>query len=278
MTTSFIFLLSAALPMSMAIYRHRTSHQWLLLISTALYFLFCIIAFGRLIEMIPTQSIEEIANQHGFDCNSLPISIAALISLAQITTIIFNQFCTYWIWRGYGFWSWFLFCVGIFFLAGGFAAIAIGVNPILVWFGACCGIMAMAGWVLGLSYIEFCVIGNIWLPALAIIASSLSMMVSIRKNGMILKAICWGYGFVQIIAMLILLSHYWGSMDHAFYLCVHDLRSLAHTFHTTYEIVNLIVYFPLFILPLLINLFISHRFKSFAKKRANCDKLLLITS
>lgn len=261
MAISIIFLLNSALPLGMAIYRHSTSSKWLLLISTSLYFLFCAVAFGRLTGIIPTLSIEEIVDQHGFDRSSLPVSIAALIELAEITTIIFNACCAFWIWRGYGFWSWFLTCVVVFFIAGGLAAMVIGVNPILVWFGACCGIMAMAGWVLGLSYIEFCVIGNIWLPALAIIASAAWMMASVRKTKLVIRTMCWIYGLAQIFAMVILLFHYWGGMDHAFYLCVRDLRNLAAIFHTTYEIVNIIVYFPLFLLPLLINLLLTRTLK-----------------
>lgn len=257
MLISVLFVISAALPLLMAIFRHKASSV-LLLASTTIYFLICAIASGRLSGIIPTQSIAEIVNQHGFDPNSLFMPIDTGIELAQIVIVIFNIFCTFWIWHGYGFWSWFLTCIGIFFIVGGFAGIVLQVNPIYIWFGACCGIMLIVGWVLGLSYIEFCVIGNIWLPALTIIASAISMMVNVKKSPWILKSGCYIFGILQIVAMLLLLLHYWGSMDCAFYLCVRDLRNLASHFHTTYEIVNIIVYFPLFILPLLVNLSLPH--------------------
>lgn len=253
-----IFVVSAGLPLAVVAWRQKSSPRWMLLISTVLYFAFCALATARLCGIVPTQSIEQIVHQQGFDPRSVPVSVGALVHSGLIALIGLNLLSAFWIWRGLGFWSWFLTCVVIFFVVGGVVGIVLGLSPIYVWFGVCCGIMAMVGWVLGFSYIEFCVIGNIWLHALAIIASAIYMMAKVRNRQLLFKTLCFCWGIGQIAVMLILLFHYWGSMDYAFYLCVHDLRTLAATCHTTYQIINIIVYFPLFILPLQINLAISH--------------------
>lgn len=245
----FIFLLSATLPLAMAIYRNKNSQKRLLLATTTLYLVFSAVAFGRLVGVLPTINIGPIVeDQTVFDLYS------PLIQLALLATVVFNIFCTWWIWRGFGFWRWFITCVCLYFIFGGLGGIMFGINPIMVWFGGCCAIMALTGWVLGLTYVEACVIGNIWAPALAIIASAICMMINVRNITWKFKTICYIFGSLQIFIMLILLLRYWGSMDFAFDLCIQDLRALASFFHTTYEIINIIVYFPLFIFPLLINL------------------------
>lgn len=109
--------------------------------------------------------------------------------------------------------------------------------------------MAIVGWVLGLTYVEFCVIGNIWIPCAAIIGTALFLIyasfgclklrpgsIRILTVGTILFAV------LQIVMSILLLYHYAGTMHDAFFRCVHDLRYLAAIAHTSYEAVNIFLW------------------------------------
>ena len=54
-----------------------------------------------------------------------------------------------------------------------------------------------------------------------------------------------------------MLKHYHLPFDYAFDLCVEDLNWVAKKWHTTYQMVNIIIFVVLYLLLLGLNLYIS---------------------
>ena len=73
---------------------------------------------------------------------------------------------------------------------------------------------------------------------------------SFSVSWLVLDIILACYGLVYVYAFLKMLQHYHLPFNDAFDLCVHDLQWLAIKWHTTYQIVNLLI-FVLFYLILL---------------------------
>lgn len=210
-----------------------------------LYAAFCFVAYGKMAGLIPTVSIPEIVRQKGFDPGVLPISIESIIQCGFLMGIFMNVVTSVWIFLRRGFWGWCLLMTAIFCVGGIVSGPLVGVSPVISLFGLCCGAMAVVGWVFGLTYVEFCVIGNIWVPCLGIIAASVYLICGCVKGFgrhpvIALSGII--FGIVEIVGMVALLWHYRGSMNEAFYTCVRDLRYIAALAGTTYEVVNLVIY------------------------------------
>ncbi|MDE6022516.1 MAG: hypothetical protein K2G13_03335, partial [Muribaculaceae bacterium] len=189
--------------------------------------------------------IPEIVGQKGFDPGVLPISIESIIRCGFLMGIFMNIVTSLWIFLRRGFWGWCLIMTSIFCVGGIVSGPLVGVTPVISLFGLCCGAMAMVGWVFGLTYVEFCVIGNIWLPCLGIIATSIYLGYGcVRGFGRHTIIAVSGITFAtaEIAGMLALLWHYRGSMNEAFYTCVRDLKYIAALAGTTYEVVNLVIY------------------------------------
>ena len=129
--------------------------------------------------------------------------------------------------------------------------------------------MRSLGNALGLSYKEICVIGNLylqggvlWLVGVASAIESYRLLHRANSRFSIWKSV-WGIldGIVSTVLFTMLLFRYPGGGAPAFDLCVHDLNWLASKFHTTYEIINIVVFVIAFlgILALQITLCLSVR-------------------
>ena len=216
-----------------------------LVVGAFLYSAFCFVAYGKMSGLIPTVSIPEIVRQKGFDPGVLPISIESIMQCGFLMGIFMNIVTAVWIFLRRGFWGWCLLMTGIFCVGGIVSGPLVGVSPVISLFGLCCGAMAVVGWVFGLTYVEFCVIGNIWVPCLGIIAASIYLIYGCVKGFGRYPLIAVSgivFGAIEIVGMLALLWHYQGSMNEAFYTCVRDLRYIAALAGTTYEVVNLVIY------------------------------------
>lgn len=223
----------------------NTTSKVSLIVGAFLYSAFCFVAYGKMSGLIPTVSIPEIVRQKGFDPRSLPISIESIIQCGFLMGIFMNVVTSIWVFLRKGFWGWCLMITAIFCIGGIVSGPLVGVSPVISLFGLCCGAMAVVGWVLGLTYVEFCVIGNIWVPCLGIIAASVYLICGCVKGlgrHPIIAVLGIMFAVVEIIGMFALLWHYQGSMDEAFYTCVRDLRYIAALAGTTYEVVNLVIY------------------------------------
>ena len=64
------------------------------------------------------------------------------------------------------------------------------------------------------------------------------------------------YGFAYVYAFVKMLQHYRLPYDAAFDLCVDDLKRIAVKWHTTYEMVNLIIFILLYLILLGLNVLI----------------------
>lgn len=245
---TLIFFISSLLILLTAFYtqkRRNIGYAIALIAAAAVYSIFCFVAYGKMSGLIPTVSIPEIIRQKGFDPRVLPISINTIIQCGFLLGIFMNLITAVWVYLCRGFWGWCLLMSVTFCIAGIISGPIIGVSPVISLFGLCCGAMAVTGWVFGLTYIEFCVIGNIWIPCLGIIAASIYLIYGCTKSfGKYPVVASAGilFALLEIAGMLALLWHYQGSMNDAFYTCVRDLRHIAALAGTTYEVVNIVIY------------------------------------
>ena len=195
-----------------------TGRSVALIIAATVYAALCFVAYGKLAGLIPCVQIMEIINQKGYDTSVLPLSVEKLLDLLLAGGILFNILTAVWFFLRWGFWKWCLTVAAVFCISSAaMGPLLLNMSPLYSLFGACCGIMAGVGWILGLTYVEFCVIGNIWVPCAAMMFASAYLIYASLRN-------------------------YAGTMQEAFYRCVRDLRMLAQIFHTTYEAVNIFIY------------------------------------
>lgn len=238
----------------------RSRFGWLMA-ATVVYVLFCVMVYGRCTGLLPGVAIEDVFIQRGLDTGVIVELANIAIALALAGGILFNLVTAAWIWLRLGFWQWCITVVVAFCAVCSLAGLIVGVPPLLSLFAGCCGIMALVGWAFGLTYVQFCVIGNIWVPCTAVIAASGYLVyAAVRRFGAVsaawkvVRVLAVGAAAVQIAAMVMLLCHYAGTFDYAFYECVKDLKMIAEMFDTTYVIVNLVIYILLGVLLLALDI------------------------
>ena len=227
-----------------------TGRSVALIIAATVYAALCFVAYGKLAGLIPCVQIMEIINQKGYDTSVLPLSVEKLLDLLLAGGILFNILTAVWFFLRWGFWKWCLTVAAVFCISSAaMGPLLLNMSPLYSLFGACCGIMAGVGWILGLTYVEFCVIGNIWVPCAAMVFASAYLIYASVRNFtsadlpmQAVRVLLIAFGGVQILVGSWLLLHYAGTMQEAFYRCVRDLRMLAQIFHTTYEAVNIFIY------------------------------------
>lgn len=128
----------------------------------------------------------------------------------------------------------------------------------LLPFGLCVLFLLLLGKIIGLTYKQISVVFNLWLQGAILALSGLApfgvafykLIESFSVSWMILTIILACYGLVYLYSFLKMLQHYHLPFDNAFDLCVRDLKWYAKKWHTTYYIVNLLI-FVLFYLVLL---------------------------
>lgn len=128
----------------------------------------------------------------------------------------------------------------------------------LLPFGLCVLFLLLLGKILGLTYKQISVVFNLWLQGVILALSGLAplgvaiykLIESFSVSWMIITIILACYGLVYLYAFLRMLQHYHLPFGDAFDLCVRDLKWYAKKWHTTYYIVNLLI-FVLFYLILL---------------------------
>ncbi len=219
--------------------------RWIITMLALGYCFFCLVAFGKVEGFIPSSPIKEMVNQNGFDLRRLPIPIEDMIEYASAFGTLFNLVTTLWIFKRWGFWKWCICSATGFCVICAAAGPVFEMSPLYSLFGGCCAFMLLVGWVFGLTYIQFCVIGNIWIPIIAALTSALTLLYvtflnkktsGLTKYSIILWVMC------QCTASFIIGIHYALPMKDAFFLCVSDLKQLAQICHTTYAVVNLVIY------------------------------------
>lgn len=235
------------------------------LCTALVYCVFCFIVFGKLQGFIPSQSIEQFISQHGYDVARLPFPVYNLIQATLIGGCTFNLYTALAIWCNAGIGKYSIISVFLFCFIGLAIGPVAGLSPIDSLFLLCCAFMTSVAWVLGLTYVEFCVIGNIWIPCLFIMGAAIFLTYAsyrcLRLGMMVIPAsITSIFGITQIISIILLLLHYMGTMNEAFYRCVQDLKYLATLAHTSYEVVNIFIWVFVGVSLLIFNIVVGRFF------------------
>lgn len=133
-------------------------------------------------------------------------------------------------------------------------------------FNLCVGFLMLLGKVSGLTYMQISVVFNLWVQGIALVLSAILPAV------LSLYMLCSGFSVMKLLLFCLLVVHvliyvwafylmlkrYHLPFNHAFVRCVHDLRELAKYFHTTYEMVNLLIFVVAFLFFMFLNLSISY--------------------
>lgn len=113
-----------------------------------------------------------------------------------------------------------------------------------VLFDYCCQIMYALGNLLGLSYQEVCVIGNIYVQgALLVATSAVPVWFAFKqKSHYALKTVACVNVLCCSALVLYFCFRYAPPLAASFDRCVEDLKSLAEVWHTTYVVVNIVIF------------------------------------
>lgn len=129
-------------------------------------------------------------------------------------------------------------------------------------FNLCCQIMATGAHLLGLTYKEFCVLGNIYLQSLVLVLSAFAISyaawkkVEEKKSGIrfLTCTVSFIYSVVYLVAFFIICKHYAMPLEDAFDLCVEELTYFGKFFyHVGYVGANLIIFVIGWLLVFLFN-------------------------
>lgn len=130
-------------------------------------------------------------------------------------------------------------------------------------FNTCVDFLNWLGKVTGLTYVEISVVFNLWVQGGLLVISALipfviAMTQYFKNTGNLLYVMLTGilllfYGIV----FYWIFTHYGTSMQNAFDLCVEDLLRLAKQWHTTYYMVNIIIFVMGWLLAFGINIYVT---------------------
>lgn len=132
-------------------------------------------------------------------------------------------------------------------------------------FDICCKIMSSLGDMVGLTYKEICVIGNIYIQGGILVLSSFAPFIalirmmrkkaSIGKGLYLLPSII--YGMACCFLFLLVCIRYIFPLTEAFDKCVFDLNILSNFLNLSYEAVNILIFIILWGIAIAWNLFIT---------------------
>ena len=136
----------------------------------------------------------------------------------------------------------------------------------LLPFGLCVLFLLLLGKLFGLTYKQISVVFNLWVQGAVLALSGLApfgiavykMLESFSMGWLILSIIFALYGAAYVYAFIKMLNHYHLPFDAAFDLCVDDLERIAEKWHTTYQMVNLLIFVLFYLLLLGLNIFICY--------------------
>ena len=132
----------------------------------------------------------------------------------------------------------------------------------LLPFGLCVLFLVLLGKLFGLTYKQISVVFNLWvqgalltLSGLAPLGFTLYKLQESLSLGWFLGALVLAcYGGVYVYAFIKMLRHYHLPFDDAFDLCVKDLMWVAEKWHTTYQMVNLLIFILFYLILLGLNI------------------------
>lgn len=136
----------------------------------------------------------------------------------------------------------------------------------LLPFGLCVLFLLLLGKLLGLTYKQISVVFNLWVQGAVLALSGLvpfgvivyKLFESFSVGWLFLFIVFAFYGLVYLYAFIKMLQHYHLPFNDAFDLCVRDLKWIAKKWHTTYYIVNLLIFVLFYLILLGFNIFICY--------------------
>lgn len=139
------------------------------------------------------------------------------------------------------------------------------VDLALLPFGLCVLFLLLLGKLFGLTYKQISVVFNLWVQGAVLTLSGLAPfgaaiykgMESFSMGWLVLTIVLALYGMVYVYGFIRMLQHYHLPFDDAFDLCVKDLQCLAKKWHSTYQIVNLLIFVVFYLILLGLNLYVS---------------------
>ena len=134
----------------------------------------------------------------------------------------------------------------------------------LLPFGLCVLFLLLLGKLFGLTYKQISVVFNLWVQGAVLMLSGMApfgiaiykMLESFSMGWLLLTIILALYGAAYLYAFMKMLHHYHLPFDAAFDLCVDDLKKIAVKWHTTYEMVNLIIFIVIYLILLCMNVLV----------------------
>ena len=136
----------------------------------------------------------------------------------------------------------------------------------LLPFGLCVLFLLLLGKLFGLTYKQISVVFNLWVQGAVLALSGIApfgvavykFIESFSVSWMIIAIILTCYGLVYLYAFLKMLQHYHLPFNDAYDLCVRDLKWYAKKWHTTYYILNLLIFVLFYLILLGFNIFICY--------------------
>lgn len=140
------------------------------------------------------------------------------------------------------------------------------VDLALLPFGLCVLFLLLLGKLCGVTYKQISVMFNLWSQGAVLMLSGMAplgiavykMMGSFSLWWLLLSAVLLLYGFAYVYAFIKMLQYYHLPFNAAFDLCVDDLQRLAGKWHTTYQMVNLLIFILFYLILLGLNILISY--------------------
>ena len=136
----------------------------------------------------------------------------------------------------------------------------------LLPFGLCVLFLLLLGKLFGLTYKQISVVFNLWVQGAVLMLSGMApfgiaiykMLESFSMGWLLLTIILALYGTAYLYAFMKMLHHYHLPFDAAFDLCVDDLKRIAVRWHTTYEMVNLLIFILFYLVLLCLNVLLCY--------------------
>ena len=137
---------------------------------------------------------------------------------------------------------------------------------VLLPFVFCVFFLSLLGKLFRLTYEEISVVFNLWLQGAvltlsAIVPAVLSVLLLCRGfsvSRLLLACLLVIYALVYVWVFVKMLRHYRLPIKRAFDRCVDDLKALASRWHTTYQMVNLLIFVVAFLLLLVLNIGLTY--------------------
>ncbi len=178
-----------------------------------------------------------------------------MAAVLGVVAVAVNVFVACSIWLRMRWWHFVVCVVAGFLLSACLLSVVAPYGPLTTLFGTCCAVMAATGYALGLTYKEFCVIGNNYVQAGLVLASAV-WLATVAWRGPAGRAGgggWWAKGlssllvFAYALMCCMVYAAYPLPLDSAFDACVRDLYDLAERWHTSYYHVNVVIYIVAFV-------------------------------